>query len=313
MALNEDFEFQIYLKSKTGISQNNTPAWVTFDLSTRPIIVPDEYRISLCVSDCCLKNTWTNINTYNNTIVVQFTWVVGLVTTITYETYTITPGIYTVYSLATQLETDMTDWTVTYDSNEAKFTFVYGGADQTSFTWYTGTTADDLLGVDFTLSTAALTSTDLSYTGTLVADLTYSSYVYITSPELTNLSRDTYAITSVSDVLAAVQITCNSTGIVFYKGTSRTILNKTLISSISIILKDENNNILPLQGGWWNLTLDITIVPIKFLMDAKTQLRLMEIEQNGAPKPSEHMIPVESNKILKPLLNIKNINKKQKI
>lgn len=244
----EDFtEFQIYLKSRQGDSSNNDPSTVEFNFSNRPVIVASDKRISLNVQFASIKVTWFNVNSYNNVLVVNGT------------TYTITPANYNVYTLATEISYLIATLSITctYNDTSNQYTF---SSDADDFTFSNSTTADELLGLDFS-NADTLSSTDNVYYATLIADLSYTTSIYITSPNLLNESRDSYSVSSISDIIASVQVTVNSTGIIYFTGYTRTILYRNIIDRFTIIIKDENNNVLQMNGGWWNMTLDIKIVP----------------------------------------------------
>ena len=60
-------------------------------------------------------------------------------------------------------------------------------------------------------------------------------------------------------MLASINVTVNSLGIIFYEGNARTQLFRKIIDKFTIILKDEFNQVLQMNGGWWNITLDIMV------------------------------------------------------
>ena len=128
---------------------------------------------------------------------------------------------------------------------------------------------DEVVGLDFSEADTIYSSSNI-ITGTLIADLSYTSTIYITSPDLLNNSKDAATITASSDVLASINVTVNSLGIIFYEGNARTHLFRKIIDKFTIILKDENNQVLQMNGGWWNITFDLTVLTnslMKSVMD----------------------------------------------
>lgn len=245
MSLEENTEFQIYCQSKLGYSIDGTPAQVKFDFNARPIIIPENLKFQLSVESATIKVSWYNINTNNNIIILNNV------------SYTIPEMDYDVYTLATALSTLLIGSliTVTYDSYSSYFTFTSYGSN---FTIGSLTTCDDLLGLN--LESGDLTSSGLVLISTNKVDLSYTSNIYVTSSDLMNVSRNTFSAVAQSDVIASIQVTVNSGGIVFYTGTTWTTLIKKRLDQITIILKDEDNNILDLHGGWWNMTLNVRVV-----------------------------------------------------
>jgi hypothetical protein len=240
-------EFQIFLKSRQGTSLNGSPASVEFDFTNNPKIIDNSDIFTVCVKQAAIKVSWYNINSYNNLLVINNTG------------YSIPIGNYNVYTLVTVLDTLLTSLsiTVTYDDDNGNYTFTKSSG---SFQIYSTSTCDELLGLDFTNSDI-LSSVSSVYVATLVADLSYASTIYVTSPELLNISKDSYSSSAISDTLASINVSVNSLGIVNYEGFTYTTLYRKIIDKFTIVLKDDNNNILQMNGGWWNITLNFKIVP----------------------------------------------------
>ena len=95
-------EFQIYLKSRQGYAIYNTPSIVEFNFSNNHKVIDKSQYFTICVKSAAIKVTWYNLNSYNNTIVVNN------------HIYTLTPSNYNVYSLATALTTLLTPENICY-------------------------------------------------------------------------------------------------------------------------------------------------------------------------------------------------------
>lgn len=240
-------EFNIFLKSRNGYSIDGTPAQVQYDFSNHPYIIDQSDVYLLGVNSACIKVTWYNVNTYNNLLKLS-----GV-------TYTIPPSNYNVYTLATVLTSMLTalNITVTYDDIDNNYTLTSTTVD---FNISSESTCDELLGLDFTLNNI-LYSTSKSLEGALIADLSYTTVVNVTSPELINENIDTFSISAASDILESIEVTVNSLGIIYYKGTTYTQIFKKVIDRFTIILKDENNRVLDMRGGWYTMKLNFKVIP----------------------------------------------------
>ena len=128
-------EFQIYLKSRQGYAIYNTPSIVEFNFSNNPKVIDQSQYFTICVKSASIKATWYNLNSYNNTIVVNNNY------------YTLTPSNYNVYTLATALTTLLTPVNVTVTYNDTLNTFVLTGTG--SFYVSSETTMDEVVGLDF--------------------------------------------------------------------------------------------------------------------------------------------------------------------
>ena len=257
--MNNNDEFQLYLKSKYGTSMNGEPSFINFDLNNRPIIVGNENKIKLTVSDATIKVTWYNVNSYNNFLNIDG-----------YH-FNIDPKNYNVYTLLTELQSILSflNIDVTYDSAASIYIFYC----TTAITFFDDSTCGTLLGLDF--SEGDLFGNYII--STKIIDLTYTSNIYITSPQLLNISRDTYHTNALNDVLASIQVTTNNLGLIYYKSTLSTILYTTKITNFDIILKDENNKILQMNGGYWNMTFTIKVIPNEFIQNQKNLLTSLGI------------------------------------
>ena len=215
-------EFQIYLKSRQGNAIYNSPSVVEFNFINNPKVIDQSELFSICVKSAAIKVTWYNVNSYNNLIVINN------------HHYTLTPSNYNVYSLATALTALLTPEDITVEYNDTLNTFVLTGTG--SFHISSDTSMDEVVGLDFSEADTIYSSANI-ITGTLIADLSYTSTIYITSPDLLNNSKDSSTITALSDVLASINVTVNSLGIIFYEGNARTHLFRKIIDKFTIILK----------------------------------------------------------------------------
>lgn len=264
MVLYEGSIFSIFLRSKEGSQPNDTPNYVNFNLFNKQINCPDGLRMRLTVKQATFKITWYNVNVYNNTIIIGT------------NTYTIPSKNYNVYTLTTALNTlsmqtpTNTTITVTYDDTTGYYTFT----STASFSFSALSTANELLGFD--TSSGAVLSTSNVIISTLVADLTYTSNIYITCPDLLNINKSSDG-KALSDTLASVQVTSNSGGLIFYEGKSSTLLYSKLISSFNIVLKDDSGNLLPMNGGDWNIDFEIEMVNDYYAQDLETRNNILNL------------------------------------
>ena len=250
--INEGTEFQIFLKSQSCTMQDNNMAYIKFDFSNRPIITDDVNDISIQVAQATIKYTWYNVNNYNNVLYINGKTVANI---------TIPIGNYTSYSLYVYLIDILADlgYYLTWSSVTGFFSIV---SDNPFYINASKTTANELLGYNLCNGNVSSVVSGSTYIiiSDFQSDMTYTSNIYVCCPEFSNLSKDGFNINANSDIIASIPVVTNAQGIIFFEGKTRTTVHRQVVSNFDIILKDSQNRILPMYGGYWNITLDFKII-----------------------------------------------------
>ena len=239
---------QIHLNSKYADKYvNGSVSDCEFNL---PMIeIPAQHYIYISVQNATIPYTWYNIDSTNNTLIYH---VEGA-----YYALQITQGNYNANQLASFLAKNMSGtFTVSYDIITNKFTFT----NPNNFVINSTSTCLGILGFppDELYSTSILKSLK-SYT---MVNLLNKSAVYIQSNLLTgNINNNSKAE---GTILTSIPINCPPYSLITYNNFNgfKSNLYSNNISFINIKIVDENNTLMNLNGCYWNITLQLDIVPL---------------------------------------------------
>jgi hypothetical protein len=239
---------QIHLNSKYADKYvNNSVSDCEFNL---PMIeIPAQHYIYISVQNATIPYTWYNIDSTNNTLIYHVNGV--------YYALQITQGNYNANQLASFLAKNMSgNFTVSYDIITNKFTFT----NPNNFVINSTSTCLGILGFpqDELYSTSILKSLT-SYT---MVNLLNKSAIYIQSNLLTgNINNNSKAE---GTILTSIPINCPPYSLITYNNFNgfKSNLYSNNISFIKIKIVDENHTLMNLNGCYWNITLQLDIVPL---------------------------------------------------
>ena len=211
-----------------------------------PVIADAGIRILLGLTNLTLANTIYNFNSNNNSI----TFTQG-----TTQAVSVSVGNYSASTLTDSLNTAITaaglDITVSFDEENALFTFTGGSA----FTIDSATMSRQL-GLKEQLPTASGTS----YTATQVCDFAGATNLYVRVRNVSMNNLDSRGKTS--NIIASIVNNVNYGDYIFY--TPPEVLyfqiNEQQLSHIDIEITDQEGNIVALNGSAFNMTLSVHFV-----------------------------------------------------
>lgn len=237
---------QIYLNSKYATLKNNGTA--KSDLIfyfTSPIVPPQGSNMTLRVLNCSIPVSYSNINTSNNTLVIDST------------TYTITTGTYNALTLKTELSALLgTNYTVAYDAVTNKFSFT----SLTNFTISKTSTCLKLLGFADGTDT---TSTDSVLESSYPIDLSGDNTVYVDIANFTtnNLSSSVGGRTS---IVKSILMNVPYGSVLFHEDgneNSALTIQEDHISFVHVrLLGEDATTLLDLNNADWQMTLEVGFV-----------------------------------------------------
>jgi hypothetical protein len=233
--------FQIYLNSTNADNINNN----IYNFILPNLEIADENYIYLSVQYASIPYSFYNINTTNNVLI----YTLNLVN----YTVTITPGNYNITQLVTFLKSNMSGFTISYNSITNKMTFSHSTYN---FTFLSTSTCQEILGFK---TNTNYTSTTLSLISMNCVSLIPIKCINIVSNLLTyNINKSN---PNNQSILCCMPITTQPNSIIEYKNNNnfRSNLFINQISNITIKLADQNNNILNLNGLDFFLTIQLDI------------------------------------------------------
>jgi len=233
--------FQIYLNSTNADNINNN----IYNFILPNLEIADENYIYLSVQYASIPYSFYNINTINNVLI----YTLNLVN----YTVTITPGNYNITQLVTFLKSNMSGFTISYNSITNKMTFSHSTYN---FTFLSTSTCQEILGFK---TNTNYTSTTLSLISLNCVSLIPIKCINIVSNLLTyNINKSN---PNNQSILCCMPITTQPNSIIEYKNNNnfRSNLFINQISNITIKLTDQNNNILNLNGLDFFLTIQLDI------------------------------------------------------
>jgi len=184
----------------------------------------------------------------------------------------ITAGNYSIDTLITYLNSNLTNLTATYSSSTYKITFT----SSYSFQLLSTSTALTILGFN---DNTTYNSVSNSLTSPNTFDLSGVNSILILTNFITrNLDSRTQKN---SNYLKIIPVNVSNGNILSYVSTTnrQVKIYDNHINFIAIQLQDENRNILQLNGSTWDMTLIVELVPIDISEMDDTQLSLYNQQQ----------------------------------
>ena len=250
---------QIHLNSKyASIKNNNSFSDCTFNLPN--IELPMGHHIMLSIQNATIPYSFYNIDKTNNSIYLEFqrfdedlgedVWS-GQV-----KNYEMAIGNYNAFQLASHLTQILPTLTVTYNSITNKLRFATDTVNDFRFTLQS--TASNILGmcndIEYNRSFAKVMISPY------VINLASKQCIYITTNyhtgSIDNIVSNNYSI------LCCVPIPYQPYSLISNRNTGnfRVNLFSNLMSYITIRLVDDKNNLIDLNGQYFNLTLQIDVM-----------------------------------------------------
>lgn len=242
---------QIFFSSKYATSYNNN---IYSDCNfTFPLIeVPSGYYLYLAVSHCNIPYSFYNIDANNNQLIYS-------VNGGNLQTLEITRGNYNIRQLSTFLNSNLPNFTVTYDIITNKLTFT-----NSLYNFYIDKSSTCLNLIGFSNDTNLYNTSILrQLTSYKCVDLASHKCIYITIDIPTgsiNLSNK-----SEMSILSSIPINTSPNSLITYINSNnhKICLYKNTLNAINIRITDQDNNNLNLNGCHWNMSLVVEV--IKFI------------------------------------------------
>lgn len=227
-----------YATRYVGNSNSN----VVFNLSN--LYVPKQHHLHLSLANVVIPYSFYNVNESNNMLIY-------LVNGLQYTVY-IEPGNYNVMQLLNYLNQHMIGFTITYDSVRNKYTFNCG----TSFTFSFMSSCLRMLGITM------YESINNKLTSNLCVNLQTIQTIYLR----TNFTTGNFACNSLynQNILASIPVNNslpNSNIVYINQGSQFTVdLYTNTLNDFYIMLTDQDDNLINLNGVDWHMVLQIDIV-----------------------------------------------------
>lgn len=237
---------QIHFNSATADSYNNGST-CDCNFSLPMIELPSQHYIYISVQNAVIPYTFYNINSANNQL--SYT-----VTGYLQQTLIIPPGNYNALQLGQVLTSNMTGFTVTYNSINNRYTIVNSTSD---FTINTASTALALLGLQKQTSIASVNKSIVSiYNICLLSKQCVCVQSNLLTGNINNTSK------SEGNILVSIPVVGQPYGLITYFNYNniRANLYTNTISLINIRLCDQRNTLLDVNGVDWSMTLQIDVV-----------------------------------------------------
>jgi len=241
----------IYLSSKYAVSYNYN-LYSDCNFSFPLIEVPSEHYLYLTLAHCNIPYSFYNIETNNNKLYYS-------VNGGNLQLLKITRGNYNIKQLITFLNSNLQNFTVTYDIITNRLTFVNS---LYNFYFDKSSTCLDLLGF-YTDSNLYNTSILKELTSPKSVDLASHKCLHITIDIPTgsiNLSNK-----SEMSILSSIPINTSPNSLITFVNSNndKVCLYKNTLNAINIRITDQDNNNINLNGCHWSMSLKVDV--LKFI------------------------------------------------
>ena len=238
---------QIYINSKTAnqhIDNNISNAKYILPY----IQIPDGHHIYISVQKCSIPNTFYNINSTNNNLVILYDDVV-------YNLY-VEPGNYNINTFIKALKDLLPAFTITYNSltNKLKFEYVL------NFSFYASSNILGVLGFNENQLYVSFNNRLQSIHCCNLGSVKVINLISNLSTYSINLS-----FPNNQSILCSIPVNCPPYGIIQYENANnfRSNLFTNKIDTINIKLVDDLGNLIQLNGVHYSLTLQLDIIPFR--------------------------------------------------
>lgn len=283
----------VYINSKNRVS--GTPYDFTINFNDNLIKAPKGCFIRLTVQQVSINRSWYSIQSGFNTF--QITDNLG-----GNQTITIPVGYYNAIDLRTQLQSQLTTWTITYDKKLNKYTFT-APAFTGGITWrmfvFNNSSISDLFGFD-QMETPQFTSAFPSVVSSKPVKVNEDNCILVR----TNLPRQKMsALDNLSSIIVESDVLCSIPiqsapfdNVVYNRNNGGEFVYNILtpaINGVRIYLTNEQGTPLQCPYDWW-LTFSVDYIPFEVndnkpvLESIRDMMRLFMLQTLKFDEPDEH-------------------------
>ena len=244
MALQKNNTINLYLNSKFALKQLNGTSNCIFDFSNLPI---DDGEIFVSIQSAQIPGTFYNVDDINNLLVYTVNNGANI-------NLVIPPSNYNVNSLMTYLMTVMTGFTITFNSQNNKYTFTHA---TNIFSFKSTSTCFELLGF---IEKTTYNSTGLTITSPLCINFFTIQAVLIEISNLITNNKTSNASENNPSILVSIPITTSQNSVLSYYNVFNlherinTIKN---FATLQVRLLDQDLDLLDLNGANWTATIQL--------------------------------------------------------
>lgn len=238
---------QLQLSSNNADSRNDDS--FIYYLPPEAITAESQEHIYISVQSAIFPNTFYNINAYNNILCYALTS--NLI-----KTYLIIPkGNYTIKDLINYINSNMLNFTVSYNKTYNKLTFQ--NLSNSNFIFYPESTIYDVIGFKkgFTYN---------SNNGLLesVSGVNMNSIQYINIKVNINTQNITKYNVNDRNIISSIPVNVNPYGIINYKNENNFRINtfRSDLTEIILSFTDQNGYKIDFNGVQWSLVFQIDII-----------------------------------------------------
>ena len=240
---------EIYLNSKSADKYfNNYISDALFSLPNITIQKTEKAYIS--IKNCVIPHSFYNVNVTND--ILDYT-----LNSIDYTIY-LTHGNYNVLTLKTHIlelfvTEGQTTWNIMYNAKTNKYVFSNSTYD---FTFKSTSNCFELLGF---IDDVNYTSTSFELNSNIGVNMFTIKNIYVTSDNfiLNNIDSNNH---NKSNIICSIPVKGVANSILFYEdNTKHLVHNIENLTSLRIILTNENGNLIDFNNIHYSITLEITI------------------------------------------------------
>lgn len=241
---NTNNTINLYLNSKYALKQLNGTSNCIFDFSNLPI---DDGEIYVSVQTAQIPGTFYNVDDINNLLV--YTVAAGPNINVV-----IPPSNYNVNSLLAYLTSVMTGFTIVFSTATNKYTFTHA---TNTFSFKSTSTCAEIIGFK---EQTTYNSTGLSLVSSLCVNFFTIQSVLIEITNLITNNKTSNAQENNPSILVSIPITTSQNSVLSYSNVFNlyerinTIKN---FASLQVRLLDQDLDLLDLNGGNWNATIQL--------------------------------------------------------
>lgn len=234
----------LYINSKQALKQLNGTSDCIFDFANLPI---DDGDIYVSVQTAQIPGTFYNVDDINNLLVYNVNGGANI-------NLVIPQSNYNINTLKTYLMSVMPDFTITINTSTNKYTFTHA---TNVFSFKPTSTCFEYLGFP---DGGTYNSTGLSLTSTQVVNFFTIRNVLIEVSNLITVNKTSNPADNNASILCSIPVNTSQGSILSYSnifGLSDRITSINNFASLHVRLLDQDGDLLDLNGGQWNLTLQL--------------------------------------------------------
>ena len=238
---------QLQLSSNNVDSKNDNS--FIFYIPTGSILAESQEHIYISVQSAIIPNTFYNINSYNNILCY------GLVSNMVKINLTIPVGNYNIKDIVSYLNSNMTNFTVSYNKTYNKLTFQ--NLSLANFIIYPESTLYGVIGF-----TNGLTYYSNSGILQSVNAVNVNSIQYINVKLNINTNNITKYNVNDKNIICSIPVNINSYGIINYKNENNFKVNtfRNEITELILQFTDQNGYNINFNGVQWSIVLQLDII-----------------------------------------------------